>query len=391
MLKRRRIVEPDVPHKKMKEYIIRLVYIEMLGHDASFGYIQAVEMTHDDNLLLKQSGYLAVTLFLNEDHNLIILIVNTIQKDLKSDNYLVCCAALTAVCKLLNEETIPGVLPQVVELLTHPKELVRKKAVMALHRFHQFYVTRTRVMSAAVCVLFDLMTADAQVYKNFTTSFMSIQKQIKILKILALLGAGDKHTSENMYSVLAEILKRSDGNSNIGNAILYECICTITTIHVSPRLLEVATEITSRFVKSENHNYKYMGIDALGCIIKLNPDFAEKHQLAVIDCLEACYYQIDVRQNYKISDGKESPLVAEVAEEREQPARWSDAKPPKEGQNQQPEGQSDDANRMPTPRFPWDSRDSSRKMRSDLVPHKKPKMDIELIARAKVKTAEDPA
>jgi len=162
-------------------------------------------------------------------------------------------------------------------------------------------------MSAAVCALFDLVTADAQAYKNFTTSFMSILKQIaehqlpklydyhrtpapfiqiKILKILALLDAGDKHTSENMYSVLAEILKRSDANSNIGNAILYECICTITTIHVSPRLLEVATEITSRFVKSENHNYKYMGIDALGCIIKLNPDFAEKHQLAVIDCLE---------------------------------------------------------------------------------------------------------
>jgi AP-4 complex subunit epsilon-1 len=46
--------------------------------------------------------------------------------------------------------------------------------------------------------------------------------------------------------------------------------------------------------QSENHNYKYMGIDALGRIIKLNPDFAEKQQLAVIDCLEACCYQIDV-------------------------------------------------------------------------------------------------
>ncbi len=83
--------------------------------------------------------------------------------------------------------------------------------------------------------------------------------------------------------------------------------------------------------------------------------------------------------------------MAEVAEEREQPARWSDAKPPKEGQNQQPEGQSDDVNRMPTPRFPRDSRDSSRKMRSDLVPHKKPKIDMEQIARARVKTAEDAA
>lgn len=134
---KKKIAEPDVPRKKMKEYIIRLVYVEMLGHDASFGYIHAVKMTHDDNLLLKKTGYLAVTLFLNEDHDLFILIVNTIQKDLRSDNYLVCCAALTAVCKLINEETIPAVLPQVVDLLQHPKELVKKKAVMALHRFYQ--------------------------------------------------------------------------------------------------------------------------------------------------------------------------------------------------------------------------------------------------------------
>lgn len=31
-----------------------------------------------------------------------------------------------------------------------------------------------------------------------------------------------------------------------------------------------------------------MGIDALGRVIQINPDFAEEHQLAVIDCLEVC-------------------------------------------------------------------------------------------------------
>lgn len=134
---KRIINSPDIPKRKMKEYIIRLLYIEMLGHDASFGYIHAVKMTHDDSLLLKRTGYLAVTLFLNEDHDLIILIVNTIQKDLKSDNYLVVCAALNACCKLINEETVPAVIGQVVELLGHSKEGVRKKAVMALHSFYQ--------------------------------------------------------------------------------------------------------------------------------------------------------------------------------------------------------------------------------------------------------------
>jgi AP-4 complex subunit epsilon-1 len=69
------------------------------------------------------------------------------------------------------------------------------------------------------------------------------------MKILTLLGAGEKHMNENMYSVFVELLKRSDPASNIRNAILYECICTITTIHASPRLLEMAIEITSYFLK----------------------------------------------------------------------------------------------------------------------------------------------
>ncbi|KAJ6824894.1 AP-4 complex subunit epsilon [Iris pallida] len=191
---RRRISDPDVPRKKMKEFLIRLVYVEMLGHDASFGYIHAVKMTHDDSLLVKRTGYLAVTLFLNEDHDLIILIVNTIQKDLRSDNYLVVCAALTAVCRLINEETIPAVLPQVVELLGHGKEAVRKKAVMALHRFHQrapaavsHLVSNFRkklcdsdpgVMGATLCPLFDLITANVNSYKDLVISLVSILKQV---------------------------------------------------------------------------------------------------------------------------------------------------------------------------------------------------------------------
>lgn len=38
--------------------------------------------------------------------------------------------------------------------------------------------------------------------------------------------------------------------------------------------------------QSDSHNLKYLGIDALGRLIKLSPEIAEQHQLAVIDCLE---------------------------------------------------------------------------------------------------------
>ncbi|KAH0978579.1 hypothetical protein GBA52_005756 [Prunus armeniaca] len=54
-----RLSEPQIPKRKMKEYIIRLICFEMLGHEGSFAYIHAVKMTHDDNLLLKRTSYLA--------------------------------------------------------------------------------------------------------------------------------------------------------------------------------------------------------------------------------------------------------------------------------------------------------------------------------------------
>lgn len=73
--------------------------------------------------------------------------------------------------------------------------------------------------------------------------------QIKVLKILAKLGDGDKSTSELMYGVLGDVLKKADIASNIGNAILYECIRTITSVHPHTKLIGDVAEITSRFLK----------------------------------------------------------------------------------------------------------------------------------------------
>ena len=47
------------------------------------------------------------------------------------------CTALSAATKLIGPDLINAVLPAVTGLTSHPKELVRKKAVMALHRFQQ--------------------------------------------------------------------------------------------------------------------------------------------------------------------------------------------------------------------------------------------------------------
>lgn len=129
--------QQNVASKKMKEYLVRMLYCEMLGHDASFGHINAVKMVSEKNLLEKRVGYLCVSLCLHSEHEFMYLLINSIQNDLRSDNYLEVCMSLIVVCKLVNAETIPAVLPLVTKLLEHKQAAVRKKAVMALHRFHQ--------------------------------------------------------------------------------------------------------------------------------------------------------------------------------------------------------------------------------------------------------------
>ena len=65
------------------------------------------------------------------------MLVNQLQRDMASANHLECWAALTALAKLVTLDMIPAVISDVVRLLDHKVELVRKKAIMGLHRFHQ--------------------------------------------------------------------------------------------------------------------------------------------------------------------------------------------------------------------------------------------------------------
>ncbi|CAH0489333.1 unnamed protein product [Peronospora farinosa] len=313
----------NLVNKRKREFLIRLMYVEMLGHDASFGYIKAVEMTASTNLMQKRVGYLTCSLCLSPTHEFRFMIINQLQRDLQSSNHLEVCSALMAVCKLVTVEMIPAVQPMILDLLRHDAELVRKKAVMAIHRFHQLNpdsvtevggaLRRTlcdrdpSVMGTTLCILHDLAEATPTNYKDLVPSFVSILKQItehrlprefdyhripapwiqiRLLKILALLGQADQQTSEGMYEVLHDVMRRADTGINVGYAIIYECVQTVTTIYPNSTLLDAAAASISRFISSDNHNLKYLGVTGLAAIVKDHPRYAAAHQMAVIDCLE---------------------------------------------------------------------------------------------------------
>jgi len=59
----------EKPSKRsLKEFLIRLMYVEMLGHDGSFGYIKAVELAAASSIMHKRVGYLTCGACLSPDH-----------------------------------------------------------------------------------------------------------------------------------------------------------------------------------------------------------------------------------------------------------------------------------------------------------------------------------
>ena len=110
--------------------------------------------------------------------------------------------------------------------------------------------------------------------------------QIKLLQILAILGATDQASSEGMYEVILEVMRRADTGINVGYAIIYESVKTITSIYPNNTLLDAAAGAIGRFIASTNHNLRYLGITGLASIVKDHPRYAAKHQLVVMDCLE---------------------------------------------------------------------------------------------------------
>ena len=241
---RQLVKQPEISASKSKEYLIRAIYIEMLGHDASFAHIFAVKQCAvKSNSLHKRIAYTTVALQLNPHHTFMLLLINSIQTDLRSDNFLDVGIALQTVCQLINLDTIPAIQQLVVKCLDHKEQYVRKKAIMCIQRFFQIDPScvdsmnaairkalcdsNISVLSATLCLLLEMCSTGGSKmiveWRSIVPDLTSILKQtidhrlprdydyhrvpapwiqLKLLQLIALLCVNDKQSSSLTYALL---------------------------------------------------------------------------------------------------------------------------------------------------------------------------------------------
>lgn len=109
--------------------------------------------------------------------------------------------------------------------------------------------------------------------------------QVKILRLLRLLGRDDAAASESMNDVLAQVATNTEASKNVGNSILYETVLTILEIEAENGLRVMAINILGKFLGNRDNNIRYVALNTLNKVVTMDTNAVQRHRNIIIDCL----------------------------------------------------------------------------------------------------------
>ncbi|RMZ88527.1 hypothetical protein DV736_g4245, partial [Chaetothyriales sp. CBS 134916] len=318
-----------------KKYVCKLLYIYIQGYNIGFGHLEAVNLISAAKYSEKQIGYLAVTLFLHEQHDLLHLVVNSIRKDLADHNELNNCLALHAVANVGGREMGDALSPDVHRLLISPtsKAFVKKKAALTLLRLYRKHPAIVQhewaerivslmddpdmgVVLSVTSLVMALVQDSPDAYRgSYVKAAQRLKRivvdndlspdyfyynvpcpwiQVKLLKLLQYYPPSeDSHVRAIIRESLSTILQAASDmpknvqQNNAQNAVLFEAINLLIHLDTERQLMIQISTRLGRFIQSRETNIRYLGLDAMTHFAARSDtlDPIKKHQNIIIGSL----------------------------------------------------------------------------------------------------------
>ncbi|WPG98589.1 Hypothetical protein R9X50_00138200 [Acrodontium crateriforme] len=311
--------------------VAKLLYLFTLGERTHFGQIECLKLLASPRFADKRLGYLGTMLLLDENQEVLTLVTNSLKNDLNHSNQYIVGLALCTLGNIASVEMSRDLFPEVETILSSTNPYIRRKAALCAMRIcrkvpdlQEHFHDKAKlllndrnhgVLLTGLTLVISMCEADeeeggemgvVEMFRPMTGSLVKVLKglsqsgyapehdvtgitdpflQVKILRLLRVLGRGDAHTSEQINDILAQVATNTEASKNVGNSILYEAVLTILEIEADSGLRVLGVNILGKFLTNKDNNIRYVALNTLIKVVAIEPNAVQRHRNTILDCL----------------------------------------------------------------------------------------------------------
>ena len=296
--------------------LMKLVYLEMFGHDMSWASFNVLEVMSSPKYLQKRVGYLAAVQSFRPDTEVLMLAENLLKKDINSVDKSTMGLPLVAIPHVINPSMANSLLTDLLPRLSHSHPSIRKKTIVTLYRLALVYPETLRpawpkikerlqdenedpsVTAAIVNVVCELGWRRPQDFLplaprlfELLTAGSNNWMAIKIIKLFSALTPLEPRLVKKLLPPLTALIKTTPAMS-----LLYECINGI----IQGGIMEAAggttegdeiarlcvNKLRAMLVVEGDPNLRYVALLAFAKITSSHADLVSQHSDVILECID---------------------------------------------------------------------------------------------------------
>lgn len=119
--------------------LLKLIYLEMFGHDMSWASFHVLEVMSSPKYHLKRVGYLGAVQSFRADTEVLMLATNLLRKDITATATTTMTLPISTLPHIVTPSLAMSVLPDLLPRLGHSQPAIRKKTIVTLYRMALVY------------------------------------------------------------------------------------------------------------------------------------------------------------------------------------------------------------------------------------------------------------